>query len=387
MQKPVNGKNSELVKITRGAIDQYANSMFRFEALHEEWIESCVKYLRMIFGSRLKGATVVDYAFGRGNWAVAFSRAGAKVVYAIDASPSNVSRLEKYCNRNGLKKIRAIEGNIVKDAIDLRADIIWVYGILHHIPDADLFLSRIARLAVDAEAQFFFYAYDKGSLRQAIVEAVRGIVLCRSEKAFKRLSLYFAPATRLRARDDLTAPYIRWYGPEELRSLLERHGIYPSADIRSFQEFLGSKEVLPEFSPHHLLCSGRIVAGARHLPAARAVKPKRDLVILRQLAKAVFEEGAQAGAQRKASAIGLFNTHFTSLSKPGGSDAALFDDFLFLLHCALVSEVDLSSLPNPARSACQAAVAKVGGRGSRGVPGKPHASTIEKQIACNRFRL
>lgn len=62
-------------------IGEYANSMFRFEQLHERWIESCTAYLVHLFGERIRDATVVDYAFGRGNWSLTFRHAGtARVI-------------------------------------------------------------------------------------------------------------------------------------------------------------------------------------------------------------------------------------------------------------------------------------------------------------------
>ena len=46
-------------------VNDYAKSMFFFETLNDRWIINCVKYLKKIFGDKIKDANIVDYAFGR----------------------------------------------------------------------------------------------------------------------------------------------------------------------------------------------------------------------------------------------------------------------------------------------------------------------------------
>src|SRR5262245_4910090 len=114
---------------TKRRIDQYAQSMFRFEHLNESWIESCARYLRRVFGERLAGRVVIDYAFGRGNWAIAFLAAGAGRVIAIDAAVSNVSKLADYCRDHDIDRVEVIEGDILEGPLACRADFLWVYGV------------------------------------------------------------------------------------------------------------------------------------------------------------------------------------------------------------------------------------------------------------------
>jgi hypothetical protein len=66
------GELSIMATIGGQRINEYTNSMFRYEQLSKRWIASCAAYLQSLFGEELRGKTVVDYAFGRGNWSLAF---------------------------------------------------------------------------------------------------------------------------------------------------------------------------------------------------------------------------------------------------------------------------------------------------------------------------
>src|SRR3982751_1371916 len=92
-------------------LNDYAESMFRFERLHPRWIDNCARYLQHVFGSAMEGKVFLDYAFGRGNWALAALKAGAKKVIAVDAAISNVRRFAEYCNEKGIDAIDIIHGN------------------------------------------------------------------------------------------------------------------------------------------------------------------------------------------------------------------------------------------------------------------------------------
>src|SRR6185436_19673621 len=90
-------------------INNYANSMFRYEFLHETWLSACGKYLDYVFGDGgIHGRTVVDYAFGRGNWAIAFARCGAERVIAVDSSEDNCRKLRAYCEENKITNVEVI---------------------------------------------------------------------------------------------------------------------------------------------------------------------------------------------------------------------------------------------------------------------------------------
>lgn len=317
-----------MLNLSPQAINQYANAMFRHERLNDAWIAACAGYLRNVFGARLTGCTVVDYAFGRGNWSLAFLRAGAARVIAIDAAEDNVARLTEYCDDHDIDGIEIIHGNVLDAPVDAAADIVWLYGILHHIEPADRFVERIAAMATDPDALFYVYAYDKFSAREFIVETCRELVCYRTEDEFRRDAPCLTRAARLRARDDLTAPHIEWYTARDLRALLGRHGLAPVARYRGFEAHL-SGVVPEEFAPHQWLCK-RTTAGVMET----LDRPRRyaaDLEILEDMADAVLALDLDP-EERRAVGLGLFNAHFSALAADGGTDAALIEDFLHMLY-------------------------------------------------------
>lgn len=312
----------------------YAESMFRFEHLHDGWIRRCARYLESVFGEGLKGATVLDYAFGRGNWALAFRMAGADRVIAVDAAPANVSRLADYCKRHAVTGIDAREGNLLEAPLNVDADLLWIYGILHHIDDAPGFLDRLRPIARDERSCAYFYAYDGNSLRELVVTTCRRWVRYATETEFRSESLLYTPAARHRVQDDLTAPYIRWYQAAELANLLAGHGFSAQHQGQGFDVF-ETGERNEEFQPHQLVCTTRD-ARTGFTPAEPPRAHDADIALLRHFVDAVFEIVDFDDAARRRLAIGLANTHFTALATQS-FEGVLLQDYLFLLHALLAS--------------------------------------------------
>jgi 2-polyprenyl-3-methyl-5-hydroxy-6-metoxy-1,4-benzoquinol methylase len=358
--------------------------MFRFEHLHDAWLQKCTRYLREVFGSRLAGATVIDYAFGRGNWSVAFARAGAKRIVAIDASKSNVRRFATYCKRTRTSNIEVQLGNVVNDRPDLQADIAWVYGIFHHIKPAEQFARTLAR-SLAPRGELFLYAYNADCLRQVVAESTRKVLLCSTEAQFRRVAQSLTPAARLRARDDLTAPVVRWYARAELLAHFSRHGLHRSRSVQSFSEYLREPGQDEEFAPHHVVLSR--AASSRESSKARPRARPRDFEILRDMADAVLGSSRIPLPQRKAIGIGLLNTHFSALDKPGRAARCGFEDFLFLLYAAVANGLSLERLPGAARDACVLALRKVEAGNVRITSARRRDSLILDAIASRSIRL
>ena len=322
-------------------INEYANSMFRFEHLHERWIESCAAYLRHLFGEELRGKTVVDYAFGRGNWSLAFRLAGARRVFAIDASEDNVSRFRNYCRERDINNIEVICGNLLEQEIPVKADFIWLYGLLQNITDQQVFLERLKSMASGADALFYIYYYNAKSLRQFTVETCRDIVVYASESEFVKDSFLFTRPARMRARDDLTAPHLSFLTAAELREMLRQQALYVKRQDEDFQFFLRGIAT-EDFYPHQFLCS---LNPADEIEAREPVVPfAREVEILRALAGAVFALKLSE-AEKKNIAIGLFNTHFSFLREGFYAKTAVIEIFLFLMYALLQKTDSYSILP------------------------------------------
>ena len=139
-------------------LNDYAESMFRFERLHPRWIDNCARYLRSIFGDDLENRVFLDYAFGRGNWSLAALKAGAKKVVAVDAAVSNIRRFSDDRTAEGINAIDIVHGNVMEQLPSMSADVLWVYGILHHISAPASFVARLSSLRHDDDAFMLLYA-------------------------------------------------------------------------------------------------------------------------------------------------------------------------------------------------------------------------------------
>jgi hypothetical protein len=364
------------------AIDEYADSMFRFERLHPRWIESCAGYLRYVFGDAIEGRVFLDYAFGRGNWSLAALRAGAARVIAIDASESNVRRFADYCRAQGISRIDILHGDVVKSPVDAQADVLWIYGILPCIEDCSSFLAKLALMRRDDNASALLYTYDRGSLRQVIVESARRGVTYTSEQAFGEDSFLFTPQARLRARDDLTAPLVTWFSAAELHELARRNGLAVRRQVFDFRQWMTGVQS-SEFAPHHFLC------GFRDDDAGPVAEPKRsqahDFAVIAAVADAVWTHAGPA--QRRNLAVGLFNSHFSALPADGSVDAAVVEDFLFLLHAALRLNVPASALAEAAAPYYDAAVAAVVDAPREFSPAQRAGSPLARYLASNTVRF
>ena len=354
--------------------------MFRFEHLNAEWIERCACYLRRIFGDRLAGRVVLDYAFGRGNWSMAFLAAGAKKVIAVDAAASNVHKFADYCRQHGVRGVEVVQGNVLESSLSCSADILWIYGILPCIAEPEAFLRAICGLARDANAESLLYAYNAGSLRQVIVHLGRKGRTYSAYEDFLADAMLFNPAARLRARDDLTAPLANFHSAARLRKQAARSGHIPVDFVPSFEQLEGRETA--EFRPHHLHC--RATGGESRyseLDVEGREELAVDLEIIRDLGHALME--ACGAETRKKFAIGLFNTHFAALQT--GYERCLVDDWLYILHGCLVHGVT-------PKTDLQALILEISDKALRGMkrgPTPPQAmqSVIIRFLLENRIRL
>lgn len=324
-------------------LDDYANSMFRFERLHEGWLNECAEYVKHIFGERIQGATVLDYAFGRGNWSLAFLKAGAARVVAVDASKSNVERLRAYCTQENIANIEILCGNVLEKPLNVQADIVWLMGIFPAIVDQQAFTQAVVQMA-KPDALVLAYGFDKYSLREFIVERARAGTHYTTEDGFRRDSLKFTPAGRMRARDDLTAPHVEWHTADALVQQFAPSGFHPVRQVRDFRSVMrGYSDA--EFSPHHIVFSR---GGRPIIPSEPERIYASDMQILGALWDALLLK--LNPQEKKDLAISAFSTHFSHLSADGNPEESLVQLYLLLFYGLQVKEVESSSLPPLAAS-------------------------------------
>lgn len=316
-------------------VDDYANSMFVFENINTGWVSRCARYLTYVFGDAVKGATVVDYAFGRGNWSLAFREAGAEKVVAIDASASNVKKFSEYIAAHNICGIQVIEGNVLVKPIEVQVDILWVYGILQHIDTPEFFIRELVKMwKPNSKGLGLIYSYNAYSLRQVIVNLARRGVVFESYEAYRDDSFHFSHHARLRARDDLTAPHIFWHSLSDMAMMLSSAGASPDSCVESFSGFEKTENV--EFKPHHILFRKKCTS---HLPSVANILGVDEQIIY-DLGDVILSKVSPTEAKKIA--LGITNAHFNALAH-GGYEKALLEDFLYFLYCFKVLKLNFKN--------------------------------------------
>jgi hypothetical protein len=379
----------EMANMTEASrINEYANSMFALERFNEKWLNDCTAYIRQIFGDQIVGKTIVDYAFGRGNWSLAFLAAGARNVIAIDASESNISRFGHYLEEKKIKGIELIHGNILEEPLTFRGHIFWLYGIVQNLGKIGEFLSRTAAMAVDDNSLFYIYHYNAPSLRRFIVGTCRSVLRYDTEAEFLDDSFLFIRQARMRARDDLTAPHIAFRTTEELVGLLRQAGLYPMRRDPDFSEFQ-TGIAGDEFYPHQFLCGMK--PELEKPMQDHVINYPEEIAVLEELTSAVLRNSGVSQKNKKLVAIGLFNTHFANLDQGFKVGNSLIEDYLYLLNALLMQErmvgkqVPGSQRLERYRELSFAAMGDTPGR-ERGIE-KIGSNAISDFLCKNRIRL
>jgi len=320
-------------------INDYANSMFRFEFLHSDWIEDCKNYLDSFAQKYIHEAVCIDYAFGRGNWSLALKLAGARKVIAIDASIDNCNRFESWLKSQGIKGIDVVHANILEDSLDIKADFIWAHGILHHVAFPTQLVSRLSKL-MHPQSFLHLYAYNDGCLRQSIINPIRSVLRYETECEFRNEAPLFGIKARMRVRDDLTAPYVHWLSGEQMHSFAESCGLRVVKQHIDFSDW-HKKVTDEEFCPHNYIYSFSeapiLNTDAFHHRSITDI----DIKVIAELMDILFKSKSIPTSELKNIAIGICNSHFSSLHY-GGVREALTQDFLHLLY--IIASRDLFDL-------------------------------------------
>jgi hypothetical protein len=314
--------------------------MFAHEGLHEAWLGHCTDYVRHLYGASLRGRVVVDYAFGRGNFTLAFVRAGAERVIAVEASRSAVDRLTDIVRWAGIGNVDVLLGNVDEGALPIEADLVWIYGIYQNMQRPRGLLQAARTWLRGESGELAIYAYNESCLRQVVVEACRAVLTDRTPEAFLRMQQFMPPKARRRARDDITSPVVRFMSPEELSQDAAHVGLDVVEQVPDFADFAGQAPK-PEFEPYVLkLCPEGRRARVEIVPQ-RSPHPD-DVRAIGELAHHLLAKVPAGAAERVA--IGLFSTHFAAGVSPALYSEALLQDWLFLVFQLVSAEVPTAGL-------------------------------------------
>ena len=356
----------------------------RRDYLHDNRLDLCVAYLQHVFGDSLKGARVIDYGCGHGDWALAFRRAGAEHVLAIDAAVDNVRYLHDNSRAMGFDGLDVVQGDLLSQNIGgEKADIVWLYDVLPHVPRPLALLQALRDLAPGAAAQFYINAYDAGSLRQFSVETARQLYPHPGRDAFDLDCLSLTREARRRGGDNLMVSQIEWFSATGFAEILSGAGLEPVERPMGFHSFQGAGSNT-EFQPHEALCRG--------VPAEGAMlweEPPReygcDLAVLAAMAREVNFSLTDRQFRTQA-AMGLLNTHFANLVGNNACSGTAMEIYLYLFHILDVHG-GLRQAEGLARDFIELTEAALSDAPRRQFRAANHAATIARDLCESSIHL
>jgi len=231
----------------KNQISDYNSLLFSSDKLNEKWISDCRSYLNFILEGKVKGKTVIDYGFGRGNWSLAFQSLGAYEVYAFDAASTAVKKFKAEINSRKIKNIYVDQKNTDISTFEIKADIIFLYGIFHHVRDIEKLITCAAKSLKNSEAKIILYSYAKYSWRETLIRHIRSKNL--DIKLIKKLKFSLHPNARHRFLDDLTAPIVNFFSTDDINNILKRHSLHINNKIPDFSIFQTGNQNF-DFSSH-----------------------------------------------------------------------------------------------------------------------------------------
>jgi len=301
-------------------INNYHNSMFTGEVIHADWIDECARYLQSVFGETIAGKSIVDYGFGRGNWTLAFLKLGAESVTAVEASQSAADKFQRYIEANNIENVKIVVGNADNEKLNLNAEIVFLYGIFHHVEKPENLLASAKSWLNGDKGKVLVYAYDRGAMREILVNACREMLA--GAKMEDGWELLLHPHARHRAIDDLTAPTITFWSADDLVSAASAVGMGLSSQAKDFSHFQ-NKTLAPEFDPYVLVLGPNEDVSNNEVPIANLHKYVDEYLILEEALDLIAKLGDEA--TKKQCAIGVFNSWFS------GAEPACFEDKLLYL--------------------------------------------------------
>jgi len=314
-------------------INDYHNSMFTGEVIHENWVDECAQYLRHIFGDEIAGKRIVDYGFGRGNWSLAFQKLGAKSVISIEASQSAADNFQRHLDLHDIRNISIQVGNTDQEDLELEADIVFLYGIFHHVERPDRLLRSATDWLADANGKVLVYAYDGGSLREVLVSACRKLSPSLTQEHGWEFALH--PHARHRAVDDLVAPTVNFWTLDDLLSVVDHAGLDCVAQAKDFAHFQ-NRSLTPEFDPYVLILKPKSAQNDHFEAVPNSHDYADEYEILGEAVHLIAQNGDETNNRQLV--LGLFNSWFAGAA-PASFESKIFYLWRYLCHVIVSTPV------------------------------------------------
>lgn len=188
------------------------------KVLHERFSKEHDFLINLVDYPQWKNKKVLEIGCGAGYDAYMFCKYGAEYT-GIDIVPENIDRTKKHLDLYRLK------GSILElDAEQLnfneKFDLIYSFGVLHHIPNVDPVISKIEK-SLKPEGTVFVALYNKYSVFYMLYLWLGDYILRRGflrESFQDRLS-------RIEFTESNDAPYVKVYTRPEIRRLFYKYGL------------------------------------------------------------------------------------------------------------------------------------------------------------------
>lgn len=198
--------------------------------------------LRGLSKGFFKNKTIIDV--GTGFQSLIFAKYGAKTIFHLDQSESQITWMNNYCKENHINNIKSINCDITKDIPNImnnQIDLVVAFGIIHHLEEPQKFFNNLIPLINHHHCDIWLRIYRSGTWSRWLVSHLRSLSKDFTFEQFDNLiniRYPFKEASQWKGDllDDLCAPIWKAYHPKQL----ELHGVSTKLDseewIYNFEE-------------------------------------------------------------------------------------------------------------------------------------------------------
>lgn len=188
------------------------------KVLHERFSKEHDFLIDIVDYPKWRGKRVLEIGCGAGYDAYMFCKYGADYT-GIDIVPQNIERTKKHLSFYNLKAdIRELDAE--KLNFTEKFDLIYSFGVLHHIPNIDLVLQKIKTNLAD-EGTVHFAVYNMNSWFYWVY------LYCYKwlwQQEHTKYSSLEKRLTQIEFTESDSDPYVKVYTKQEIKNVLKRNG-------------------------------------------------------------------------------------------------------------------------------------------------------------------